>query len=92
MVKGNTSSCYVYYNGVFIHSVGTSDPYCVVSILNKEHIDTKLVCYDNIKEWKEEGLITQTWQSTIKMKTLNPDWNETFEMYVRYLSLSFLNI
>ncbi|XP_019853517.1 PREDICTED: protein unc-13 homolog D-like [Amphimedon queenslandica] len=59
---------------------GTSDPYCVVSILNKEHIDTKLVRFDNIKEWKEEGLIAQTWQSSIKMKTLNPDWNETFEM------------
>lgn len=75
---------------VFIFSVGTSDPYCVVSILNKEHVDTKLVRYDNIKEWKEEGLISQTWQSTIKMKTLNPDWNETFEMCVYYYSsLSF---
>lgn len=59
---------------------GTSDPYFVVSVLDKEHINSKLVRYDNIKEWKEEGLVSHSWESSVKMKTLDPVWNESFEM------------
>ena len=55
---------------------GTSEIYWISAIMNKELIDS----VDSIKELNEKRLIGQTWQSSFKTKTLNPVWNEAFEM------------
>ena len=61
---------------MFVWHAGTSEIYWIATIMNKEFIDS----IDSIKELSEKRLIGQTWQSSFKTKTLNPVWNEPFEM------------
>ncbi|XP_019853528.1 PREDICTED: protein unc-13 homolog D-like [Amphimedon queenslandica] len=56
----------------------TSEIYWIATIMNKEFIDS----IDSIKELSEKRLIGQTWQSSFKTKTLNPVWNEPFEICI----------
>ena len=62
------------------HNVGLSDPYCVVGILNKEHLETKTVKQNNLSQWVEENLIRETKKTGVKYETLTPYWNEELEL------------
>ena len=67
--RNDTDVCPLY--------IVASDVYCIAAILNKEQR------HRDIKVLKEEGLINETWQSSVKMNTLDPVWNdEKFELYV----------
>ena len=59
---------------------GLSDPYCVMGILHRRHLDDKLVKKGNLHDWLEPGMVKSVVQSTAKEKTLEPEWNESFEL------------
>lgn len=48
-----------------------------MAILNKQHLETEIVKKHDIKEWIGEGLVKEEgmFQSTIKFKTLEPEWD-----------------
>ncbi|XP_019853732.1 PREDICTED: protein unc-13 homolog D-like [Amphimedon queenslandica] len=57
---------------------GTGDVYCIAGVVEKKNINSRA----SIRKLKEEGLVNQTWQSTVKLKTLDPDWKESFEISI----------
>jgi BAI1-associated protein 3 len=62
---------------------GLSDPYCLMCVLGKEHIDSKLIRNHNMAEWMEQKIIDgEIARTTVKEKTLNPIWDETFEIHL----------
>ena len=61
-------------------TLGKSDPYCLIGILDKEHIESKAVRNQNLQDWEEQQLISNIYRSSVKEKTLDPEWNETFEL------------
>ena len=60
--------------------LGKSDPYCLIGILDKEHIESKVVRNHNLQHWHEQQLISKIYRSSVKEETLDPEWNETFEL------------
>ena len=59
---------------------GLSDPYCVMGVLHRSHLDDKLIKKSNLLKWKENGLVRGVVQSTVREKTLDPAWEESFEL------------
>ena len=59
---------------------GKSDPYCLISILDMEHIDSNIVRHHNLQDWHEQQLISNMYRSSVNDDTLDPEWNETFEL------------
>lgn len=49
-------------------------------MLNKDQIDTKLVRNHNMGEWLENKIISGVQKTSVKQETLDPIWNETFEL------------
>ena len=65
---------------IIISIILFSDPYCLIGILDKEHIESKAVRNLNLQDWEEQQLISNIYRSSVKEKTLDPEWNETFEL------------
>lgn len=70
-------SCDVY---MYMHA-GKSDPYCRIGIINEEHLESHLVKHKDMMVWKREGWMGEVKTTSIKLATLDPDWNEEFELY-----------
>ena len=52
-----------------------------MGILHKHHIESKRVQKGNLDDWAEEKLVLgSVLKSTIKPMTLDPVWEETFEL------------
>ena len=58
---------------------GKSDPYCSLGILPKKHLDTQVMKNGSLEDWKEK-LLGQVKKTSVKMATLEPEWNETLEL------------
>ena len=56
-----------------------SDPYCLLGVLDKKQFDF-MVVHRNFLDWKEQQHISNIYRSSVKEKTLDPEWNETFEL------------
>ena len=67
---------------VSTHTTGKSDPYCRLGILNKAHLESHLVKHKDLVDWKTEGWVSKIGSTSIKLATLNPDWNEEVELWV----------
>ena len=39
-----------------------------------------MVAHHNLVDWEEQQLISNIHRSSVKEKTLDPEWNETFEL------------
>ena len=60
---------------------GKSDPYCVVGIISENEKDSEKVKTGNIMNWvKEDASSANVFRSTTKPATLEPVWNEEFEL------------
>ena len=59
---------------------GKSDPYCRLGIINQEHLDASIVKNKDLVHWKKEGLVSEVATTSIKLATLDPDWNEELEL------------
>ena len=60
--------------------LGPCNPYCVMGVLHQSHLDDKMVKKNNLDMWKENGLVKSSAQSAAKEKTLDPVWEERFEL------------
>ena len=64
-----------------LYSSGYSDPYCMLGIVTDNSFQRKLKRKvsktHTVSEQLEEDIIRTT---SVKKKTLNPHWNETFTM------------
>lgn len=61
--------------------LGTSDPYCVVGLIKKEHQDIVASARDNLVDFCcQKGLDLESAQSKTIDNTINPNWNEEFEL------------
>ena len=51
-------------------------------ILDKRHIDSKVVQKGDMNAWVKEGIIKETdiVKSSVKPSTLNPKWGECYEL------------
>ena len=67
---------------IYVPSIGLSDPYIkfgLVQSANKE--DHFVKSRNNLTEWeKEDKLVGSVKYTSIKEKTLNPEWNEEVEL------------
>ena len=67
---------------VFIlYPLGKSDPYCFITVVKSEHvklISSKSATVEKINDTKRLGLNIK--KSRVMPKTLNPRWNEEFEL------------
>ena len=59
---------------------GKSDPYCRLGILNQAHLETNLVKHKDLVDWKKEGWVSDIASTSIKLATLDPDWDEELEL------------
>ena len=73
----------------FFDLSGKCDPYCKLAILAKRHINAKVIQKGNISDWVVEGIVEEESikQSTSKVSTMEPEWEEVFELYVFILSI-----
>ncbi len=60
--------------------LGKSDPYCRLGILNQAHLETSLVKHKDLVDWKKEGWVSDIVSTSIKLATLDPDWDEALEL------------
>ena len=58
------------------HSVGLSDPYCRLGILNEEHQEKHVVKQKDLEDWQKDRLVESVSRTTVKPATLEPEWNE----------------
>ena len=56
-----------------------SDPYCLLAIVDKKQIDSMAV-HHNLQDLEEQQHISDIYRSSVNDKTLDPEWNETFEL------------
>ncbi len=59
---------------------GKSDPYCQLGILNESHLESHLVKHKDLVDWKKEGWVDKIVNTSIKLATLDPDWDEELEL------------
>ncbi|KAL5473221.1 hypothetical protein EMCRGX_G027674 [Ephydatia muelleri] len=71
---------------------GKSDPYCLVGIISESDRNRDKVKTGNLLQWKKEGLVAEVFRSTTKPATLEPDWNEEFELPIDNLAEQVLVI
>ncbi|KAL5473217.1 hypothetical protein EMCRGX_G027670 [Ephydatia muelleri] len=57
---------------------GKSDPYCSLGVLPRRHQESQVQKGGNLEDWKEK-LLGQVKKTSVKMATLEPEWNETLE-------------
>ena len=60
--------------------LGRCNPYCVMGVLHQRHCNDTTVKKSDLHKWKEHGLVRDVVQSTVREKTLNPVWEERFEL------------
>ena len=81
IVKDSKSTMHSILNSsTFFSAPGLCDPFCVMGLLHQSHLDDKLVKKGNLLKWKEHGLVKSLVQSTAREKTLDPVWEERFEL------------
>ena len=56
-----------------------SGPRCLLTILDKKQFDS-MVVHHYLQDLEEQQLISNICRSSAKEKTLDPEWNETFEL------------
>lgn len=64
--------------------IGLSDPYCYISVIKAEHLEMVTNSKHNLEQIsksKKLGLAIK--KSEVIPKTLNPTWNQSFELYAR---------
>ena len=72
--------------------LGTSNPYCVIGLIKKEHQDMVSSSEHNLVDlYRLKGLELECEQSEAIDNTVNPSWNKDFEMYVRYAYMHDVN-
>ena len=59
---------------------GLSDPYCRLGILPREHENSRAVQQKRLMDWQKERLVGEIASTTVKPATLEPTWNEDFEL------------
>jgi BAI1-associated protein 3 len=62
---------------------GKSDPYCKITILPRSHQNSPQVRQKNIDDWKKTSLVKDVLHTTVRPETLNPIWNEHFELSIK---------
>ena len=66
--------CCIYY-------LGTSNPYCTIGLINKKHQDMVASARHNLIDLcRLKGLNLESEQSKSVSNTVNPSWNEEFEL------------
>ena len=71
--------CENNFNSSIMKIILFSDPHCVLAVLDKKQFDS-MVVHRNFLDWKEQQHISNIYRSSVKEKTLDPEWNETFEL------------
>ena len=63
---------------------GKSDPYCRLGLLKEKHLKTDIVKQKNLSDWNDAGMVGQGQfnVTSVKLVTLEPEWNELIEMLV----------
>ena len=60
---------------------GKSDPYCQVGIIHQKYLEKNVVKTKDLVNWEKEGMMSSDIHRTsIKLATLDPDWNEELEL------------
>lgn len=59
---------------------GLSDPYCRLGILNEVHREKNTVKQKELHHWKKEKLVRSVLSTKVKQATLEPEWNEDFNL------------
>ena len=68
--------------------IGLSDPYCYISVIKAEHLQMISHSKHNLEEIsksKKLGLAIK--KSEVIPKSLNPTWNQSFELCVYFLRM-----
>ena len=61
--------------------LGTSNPYCVIGLIKKEHEDMVASARDNLVDLHQRNkLDLKSVKSGTVRNTVNPTWNENFEL------------
>ena len=61
--------------------LGTSNPYCVIGLIKKEHQDMVASARDNLVDfYQQKRLHLESAQSEAISNTVNPNWNEEIEL------------
>ena len=71
--------CENNFNSSIMKIIPFSDPCCLLAILDKKQFDFMAV-HDNLQDLEEQQQINNIYKSSVKEKTLEPEWNETFEL------------
>jgi len=62
-------------------SLGTSNPYCVIGLIEKQHQEMVASSKHNLVDlYQLKGLGLQSKQSEVVENTVDPHWNEDFEL------------
>ena len=61
-------------------TIGLSDPYCRLGILNEEHREKHVVQHKDLEEWQRERLVESIAGTTVKPATLEPEWDEDIRL------------
>ena len=69
----------VAINQLFVLT-GLSDPYCRLGILNEVYREKHTVKQKQLENWKKEGLVESFVSTKVKQETLEPEWNEGFNL------------
>ncbi|KAL5473219.1 hypothetical protein EMCRGX_G027672 [Ephydatia muelleri] len=62
---------------------GKSDPYCVVGIISESYRNDEKAKKGHLVKWKKGGLEVNVFKTTVKLATLEPQWNEYFELPIQ---------
>jgi len=79
VIEAFTINCIYYVHKT--NATGKSDPYCFITIVKSEHVDMISSARPNvvkINDTKELGMKIE--KSHVIPKTLNPEWNQEFEL------------
>ena len=72
--------CEKNFNSSIMNVIPFSDPYCLLAIVDKKQIDSMAV-HHNLQDLEEQQhIFSNIYRSSVKEKTLDPEWNETFEL------------
>ena len=61
---------------------GKSDPYCVVGIISERCWNDEKFKRGDLVKWQKGGMEVDVFRSAVKLATLEPQWNEYFELWV----------
>lgn len=51
-----------------------------MGVIHETHRDKSIVKQKDLEHWRSEGLVENVVSTTVRKGTLDPEWNEEFEM------------